>query len=591
MVNLKKIVLILLPLMLLAIAKPVEAQAARGYYDVVELNYVVNADRTVSVSENYVIVNTSAIWAIPSAPIPIPSSNVSSVSAWDSAGNLTYTTEQIGGQTNVTVNFRNPVGKNQSYAFGISYVAGGLVSGSGSKYACRLGGRSLGSDVFSYNSYIVRIQGPSGSKLFTTNPAAEVVATDPPTVKYETQVHALGSFDGLSATFYTSPMYYKVTMTERVANNGSEASRNITFDTTMFAYSQWQFAAFAGANLPLKTMYVDAENNWHSVFDVGDLQPGQSKSLNIELIYIENIYTPNISENDVGTIADVPAGLSLYLEAREYWEVNSPNIQQRADQIVGTETNAYEVARRIVENVSDYITYEVTPQRKGALETLLSGRGDCDCFSDLTIALSRAVGLPARLDFGWGYQENLVGHAWVEFYLPGKGWQPADPTWAKTSGDYLFKLDPIRILRYVRGISSSGSASGYTWYDAQPDMGNEDASIVSLTKSEAAQALVQAGESTIDVASDLLASHPDEALSQELDLAHAKLEQAQAASDENAILLAQEAVGHANVVIKALGEPPEAGSIFPINPIYFALILIVVIPIGVAAILIHKRRA
>jgi hypothetical protein len=55
--------------------------------------------------------------------------------------------------------------------------------------------------------------------------------------------------------------------------------------------------------------------------------------------------------------------------------------------------------------------------------------------------------------------------------------------------------------------------------------------------------------------------------------------------------LAQEAVDHANVVIKALGEPPEAGFIFPINPIYFALILVVVIPIGVAAILIHKRRA
>ena len=587
----KKIVLILLPLMLLAIAKPVEAQAARGYYEVAEVNYVVNADRTLNAVENYVIVNTSSIWVITSTSKTIPSSDVSSVGAWDSAGSLAYTTGQIGGQTKITVNFRNPVGKNQSYAFGISYVAGGLVSGSGSKYACKLGGISLGPDAFSYKRYIVRIQGPSGSKLFTTDPTAEVVATDPPTIRYATQVSAPGSFEGLSAVFYTSPMYYKVTMTDHFVNSGSEVSRNITFDATMFAYSQWQFAAFAGANLPLKAMYVDEENNWHGVFDVGDLQPGQSKSLNIELIYIENIYTPNISENDVGTVADVPAELSPYLEAHEYWEVNNTNIQQRADQIVGTETNAYEVARRIVEYVSGYVTYVVTPQRKGALETLSSGWGDCDCFSDLAIALSRAVGLPARMDFGWGYQENLIGHAWVEFYLPGKGWQPADPTWAKTSGDYLFKLDPIRILRYVRGINSSESASRYTWYDAQPSVENEDVNIVSLTKYEAAQALFHAGERTIDVASDLLASHPDEALSQERDLARAKLEQAQVASDENAILLTQEAVDHANVVIKALGEPPEAGFIFPINPIYLALILVVVIPIGVAAIWVHKRRA
>ena len=584
--------LILLPLMLLAIAKPVEAQAARGYYDWVELSYVINADRTLSANENYVIVNTSAVRVVTAHIKTIPSSDISSVSARDSDGSLTCITEHIGNQTRVTVNFRNPIGKDQSYAFSMSYVAGGLVSGTGAKYACRLGGINIDPDDFPYNSYVVRIQGPSGSKLFTTDSTAEVLATDPPTVMYETQVSAPGSFDGLSAVFYTSPMYYKVTMTNHFVNSGSEVSRNITFDATMFAYFQWQFAAFAGTNLPLKTMYVDEENNWHGVFDVGDLQPGQSKSLNIELIYIENIYTPNISKNDVGTIADVPAGLSPYLEAREYWEVDSPIIHQRADQIVGTETNAYEVARLIVEYVSDYVTYEITSQRQGALETLLSGRGDCDCFSDLTIALSRAVGLPARMDFGWGYQENLVGHAWVEFYLPGKGWQPADPTWAKTSGDYLFKLDPIRILRYVRGISSSESASGYTWYDAQPDVESEDVSIVSLTKSGAAQVLVQAGEKAIEVASDLLASHPDEALAQELDVARAKLEQAQAASDEDAILLAQEAVDHANVVIKALGEPPEAGFIFPISVLYLIIILAVIVPIvGAAAIWIQKRRA
>jgi hypothetical protein len=576
-------------LALVALAPPVKAPTSQTYYELVELGYDINTNRTINADENYVIYNSSWLTYAYTIERQIFTEDTNNINIWSDTPGLSYDVNKGGGKTTITIRFS--LGGHARLTYHISYTANNLVSGSGSKYACKLGGITLAPAAFPYNSYVVRIQGPSGSKLFTTDPAAEVVATDLPTVRYETQVHAPGGFDGLSATFYTSPMYYEVTMVERFVNSGSEASRNITFDATMFAYSQWQFAAFAGANLPLKAMYVDEENNWHGVFDVGDLQPGQSKSLNIELIYIENIYTPNISENDVGTIADVPAELSPYLEACEYWAVNSPNIQQRADQIVGTETNAYEVARLIVEYVSDYVTYEVTSQRKGALETLLSRRGDCDCFSDLTIAMSRAVGLPARMNLGWGYQENLIGHAWVEFYLPGKGWQPADPTWAKTSGDYLFQLDPIRILRYVCGISSSESTSRYTWYDAQPTMENEDVDIVSLTKSEAAQAIVQAGESTIDVASDLLASHPDEALSQELNLARAKFEQAQAASDENAILLAQEAVGHANVVIKALGEPPEAGFIFPINPIYFALILIVVIPIGVAAILIHKRRA
>jgi hypothetical protein len=585
-------VLVLFPLFLLALSQPIEAQAARGYYESAELSYVINADRTLTASENYVIVNTSAVWVITSTSKIIPSSNVSSISAWDSAGSLMYIAEKIGGQTRITVNFRNPVRNGQSYAFGISYVADGLVSGSGSKYACRLGGINIDPTDFSYNNYIIRVQGPSGSRLFTMDPTAEVLATDPPTIRYATRLSAPGSFGGLFAVFYTSTTYYKVTLTEHIFNDGSEVARNVTLDVTMFAYSQWQFAAFAGADMLLKTMYVDEENNWHGVFEIGDLQPGQSKSLNIELIYIEDLYKPNISKDDVGTIEEVPDELSPYLEAREYWEVNDPSIQQRAHQIVGAETNAYEVARLIVEYVSDYLEYVVTPQRKGALKTLLSGRGDCDCFSDLTIALSRAVGLPARLDFGWGYQENLVGHAWVEFYLPGKGWQPADPTWAKTSGDYLLELDPIHILRYVRGISSSESGLKYTCYGAQPSVENENVGIVPLTMSEAAQVLVQAGESTIEAASDLLALHPDEVLSQELELARAKLEQARAASDDDAILLAQEAIDRANVVIGVLGAPPEAGAIFAINFLYLTLVLLIVVPIvGAAAIWVKKTKS
>ena len=77
----KKVVMMLLPLILLAVAKPVEAQAARGYYDVAEMSYIINADRTLSANENYVIVNTSAIWVITSTSKTISSSDVNSVSA------------------------------------------------------------------------------------------------------------------------------------------------------------------------------------------------------------------------------------------------------------------------------------------------------------------------------------------------------------------------------------------------------------------------------------------------------------------------------------------------------------------------------
>jgi len=577
---------------LIAFAPPVKAPPSQTYYELAELRYSINTDRTLDADEGFTFVNSSPTSVKLTIKKTIPTTYVENVRVWDSVGDLTYNRETV--MENTIISFETRwIGRGTHYTYNISYTAMGskITSGSGAEYRVNLGGVTAGD--FPYQRHVVRIQGPAGSKIFLKNPDnAQSLEDDPPIVQYETSIGAPGSFDGLEVHFYTQPAYFKLTLTEHFINQSADISKNVTFDTILFAHSPSQFAAFAGANLPVKTMYLDDENNWHGVFDIGDIQPWQSKNLNIELIYVGSVYTPDISENDVGTVADVPAGLSSYLEAREYWEVNNSNIQQRANQIVGTETNAYEVARLIVEYVSDYVTYEITAQRKGALQTLLSGWGDCDCFSDLTIALSRAVGLPARMDFGWGYQENLVGHAWVEFYLPSKGWQPADPTWAKTSGDYLFNLDPIHLLRYVRGISSSESASKYTWYDAKPSIVGENATLLSLMKSEAAQVLVQAGESTINVASDMLASQPDEALAQALNLARVKLEQAKVASADDAILLSQEAIDHANTVIGVLGKSPEAGLIFPIDLRYLVLILAVLISVaGAVAILIHKRKA
>jgi hypothetical protein len=52
------------------------------------------------------------------------------------------------------------------------------------------------------------------------------------------------------------------------------------------------------------------------------------------------------------------------------------------------------------------------------------------------IALCRAAGIPARFVEGVTYGlsdsgPSLEQHDWMEFYLPGIGWVPADPTWGR----------------------------------------------------------------------------------------------------------------------------------------------------------------
>ena len=61
------------------------------------------------------------------------------------------------------------------------------------------------------------------------------------------------------------------------------------------------------------------------------------------------------------------------------------------------------------------------------------GGGKCADISAVFVTLARAAGVPARDVYGLRLSDPAKGeitsgfHCWAEFYLPGKGWVPADP--------------------------------------------------------------------------------------------------------------------------------------------------------------------
>ena len=98
-----------------------------------------------------------------------------------------------------------------------------------------------------------------------------------------------------------------------------------------------------------------------------------------------------------------------------------------------------EALRHIADYVSKNIRYNeklgtITQTWKlGALWTLNARQGVCLQFSRLYVALARAAGIPARVAGGFGFLEpgeDVEGdylHAFVEAYIPGRGWLPIEP--------------------------------------------------------------------------------------------------------------------------------------------------------------------
>jgi transglutaminase-like putative cysteine protease len=63
-------------------------------------------------------------------------------------------------------------------------------------------------------------------------------------------------------------------------------------------------------------------------------------------------------------------------------------------------------------------------------DVLSHGKGVCQDFTHLMIAILRSFGVPARYVSGYIHRDNAESqsHAWCEAWLPGSGWRGVDPT-------------------------------------------------------------------------------------------------------------------------------------------------------------------
>ena len=134
-----------------------------------------------------------------------------------------------------------------------------------------------------------------------------------------------------------------------------------------------------------------------------------------------------------------PKDTAEYLKTSILVESDNPAIVAKAREIAGTETDSYAAAKKVVAWVGRTMRKDYGASADRATDVLRTMRGDCTEHSLLSIALLRALGIPARRVDGVVYVQNADGvpalywHEWVEAWVGT--WTQLDPTFGQPVAD------------------------------------------------------------------------------------------------------------------------------------------------------------
>lgn len=123
-----------------------------------------------------------------------------------------------------------------------------------------------------------------------------------------------------------------------------------------------------------------------------------------------------------------------YLKPGKYFESDNAEIAEKTQGVVAGQATDLQKARAIFEFVRTHVAYQrLGADTKGALYALRNRKGDCTEYAALIVAMSRAAGIPARLNGVMNLQNDngSVGtdnHNHAEVYLADYGWVPAEAT-------------------------------------------------------------------------------------------------------------------------------------------------------------------
>lgn len=268
-------------------------------------------------------------------------------------------------------------------------------------------------------------------------------------------ISSLGAAQAEEEKFYqkSDPWVYTITHKTVISNPGKEAIRNVRVTIPLMDTNQPVYQELLGEELspwPVKIVR-SGKGTRQGVFEIPSIAPG--KSVILEQRYGVRNYAIHyqIEPRQIAEADDNEKIDSRYLQPETKIESDHPLIVGYARDVVKDETNPYVMAQKLFADINLFMTYRNNPDDawKGALNAILTGKGNCEDYTDLFVAAARAVGIPARWKTGYLYlpkeynsppyiQEDgsldisLMRHTWPEIYLPDVGWMVLDPTYTYT---------------------------------------------------------------------------------------------------------------------------------------------------------------
>ncbi|MEW6068828.1 MAG: transglutaminase-like domain-containing protein [Nitrospirota bacterium] len=164
----------------------------------------------------------------------------------------------------------------------------------------------------------------------------------------------------------------------------------------------------------------------------------------------------------------------VFLKPTDMVQSDNEEIILLSKRLTGNAQTVHNAVNAILNWVSDNVKYTYNPPQYDALYTLKTGKGNCQNFAHLSMALLRASGIPSRIVGGislkrqWkvpvenGYLVQDMGqggHAWMEIFFPNLGWLSYDPQQSR-------QFTSTRHIKQTHGLDSkdindSWSASPY----------------------------------------------------------------------------------------------------------------------------------